>query len=174
MPLGIYLKNTFETFNADDLANAPYDIFSGEQTFGGLHSLKFNASIMHPEVFSSDTWVETGLFPVTGGQQYTFTFYTKYLPAPNSNDFGVVYYYELDANNNFLGQTGDLFQFNATEAVSIRDYVTVTSSSAANGWLKVSATITPDPSATQAKIAFMQANLNNIGQDNYYIDDFSF
>ncbi|MBI4095283.1 MAG: hypothetical protein HY438_00315 [DPANN group archaeon] len=174
MPLGVYLKNTFETFNADDLADSPYDVYSQDTAFTLLHSLKFNATIMHPEVFSSDTWLETGAFAVNGSRQYTFTFYTKYLPNKDSTDFGIIYYYELDDANNFLGQTGDLINFNAIEAVSIRDYVTVSSAAAGNGWLKVTATLTTDASATQAKLAFQQYNLNNVGQDVYYLDDFSY
>jgi hypothetical protein len=176
VPLGVYIKQTYATFNADDVADAPYDILSTDTYWPDTNSnsLKFDAPLMQPDPQQNGNWLETGVFDVTGETTYTFTFYTKYLPAEGSSDFGDVYYYELDADNNFLGQTGDLFFFNADGVFSGRDYITVTSEPQADGWQLVTATLTTDSAAAHAKLGFTEYYAESLGHDTYYVDSFSY
>ena len=176
VPLGIYIKKSYVSYNADDVDVAPYDLLSLDD-FGGtsMQSLKFDGPAMRPTENSDYVWLETGIFDVNESTTYTFSFDVKYLPSEaGSPDYGFIYYYEIDLDGNFV-RTADLIAFTADTAWAQRDWITVTSEpiQGKSGWQRITATLETDGGVTQAKIAFMEAN-TGAGRDSYLVDDFTY
>ncbi len=177
LPLGIYYKNNFESWNADDIDVIPYNTRSAETWPGSptqTYSLNFDPKLLFdPE--TGGKWFETLISDVNGSTTYTLTSYVKYNKLSSNDDYGILYYYEYDAGMVDLPQSGDFVFFDATHAWSPRDYITVNYANIGNGWMKIDTTLTTAPEAAHIKFAIMNYALDfNIAVlDTYLIDDLS-